>query len=145
VAPWSSSSSSTNSSQATSSGGTNAWLSGEAGVLSDVAARTPTDVLNKRVVREIAELASREVPHKRGSGPGPNDSGFFLQTAADGSVALWLGAGDMNAHLAAVKAGKLAPEKPSTLHVDGFDPPFRVVSVKMANGSQIYLGLSERD
>src|ERR1700688_3813308 len=52
---------------------TNAWLAGEAGGLSDVASRTPKDVLNQRVVREVAELASREVPHKRGSGPGPND------------------------------------------------------------------------
>ena len=124
---------------------TNAWLAGEAGVLSDVASRTPKDALNRRVVREVAELASREVPHKRGSGPGPNDSVFFLQTAADGSVSLWVGAGDVNAHLAAVRAGNLAPEKPTTLHVDGFDPPFRVVSVKMENGSKIYLGLSERD
>src|SRR5271167_3720836 len=49
---------------------TDAWLAGEAGVLSDVAARTPRDAIYGRVVREIAELASREVPHKRGATTG---------------------------------------------------------------------------
>ena len=38
-----------------------AWLSGEVGVLGDVAARTPKDRLYSRVVGEVAELASREV------------------------------------------------------------------------------------
>jgi len=79
---------------------TDAWLAGEAGVLSDVAARTPKGVLYRRVVGEVAELASREVPHKRGANAGLNDSVFFLQTAPDGSVGLWVGAGDVNAHLA---------------------------------------------
>jgi signal transduction histidine kinase len=31
------------------------------------------------------------------------------------------------------------------MHITGFDTPFRVVCVRMDNGSQIYLGLSERD
>ena len=70
---------------------TDAWLAGEAGVLSDVASRTPKDALNRRVVKEVAELASREVPHKRGSGSGLNDSVFFLQTSTDGAAALWVG------------------------------------------------------
>ena len=31
------------------------------------------------------------------------------------------------------------------MHITGFETPFRVVCVRMSNGSQIYLGLSERD
>src|SRR5580692_10817527 len=62
---------------------TDAWLTGEVEVLGDVAKRTPKDALYGRVVREVAELASREVPHKRGANAGPNDSVFFLQTASD--------------------------------------------------------------
>jgi len=124
---------------------TDAWLAGEAGVLSDVAVRTPKGVLYRRVVGEVAELASREVPHKRGANAGLNDSVFFLQTAADGSVALWVGAGDVNAHLAALRSGKIVPDAPTSLHVNGFDTPFRVVCVTIDNGSRIYLGLSERD
>jgi signal transduction histidine kinase len=124
---------------------TDAWLAGEAGVLSDVAARTPTGVLYRRVVGEVAELASREVPHKREANAGLNDSVFFLQTAADGSVGLWVGAGDVNAHFTAVRNSKIVPDTPTSVHIAGFDAPFRVVCVRMTNGSQIYLGLSERD
>jgi signal transduction histidine kinase len=124
---------------------TDAWLAGEAGVLSDVAARTPTGVLYRRVVGEVAELASREVPHKREAHAGLNDSVFFLQTAADGSVGLWVGAGDVNAHFTAVRNSKIVPDMPTSVHIAGFDAPFRVVCVRMTNGNQIYLGLSERD
>ncbi len=56
---------------------TDAWLAGEAGVLSDVAGRTPSGWLYGRVVGEVAELASREVPHKRGANAGLNDSGVL--------------------------------------------------------------------
>ena len=124
---------------------TDAWLAGEAGVLSDVAERTPKGVLYRRVVGEVAELASREVPHKRGVRSGLNDSVFFLQTAPDTSVGLWVGAGDVNAHLAAVKNSRIVPDTPTSVRITGFDAPFRVVSVRMNNGGQIYLGLSERD
>jgi signal transduction histidine kinase len=124
---------------------TDAWLAGEAGVLSDVAARTPKGVLYRRVVGEVAELASREVPHKRADNGGLNDSVFFLQTGGDGSVGLWVGAGDVNAHVAAVRNSKIVPDTPTSLAITGFDAPFRVVCVGMNNGSQIYLGLSERD
>ena len=41
-----------------------AWLSGEVEVLRDVAGRTPKNTLYRRVVGEIAELASREVPNE---------------------------------------------------------------------------------
>ncbi len=124
---------------------TDAWLTGEVEVLADVAKRTPKDYLYGRVVREVAELASREVPHKRGAKVGLNDSVFFLQTAGDGSLALWAGAGDGGAHLRAVRNARIVPDAPSNLRVSGFDTPFRVVSVRMENGNNIYLGLSERD
>ena len=122
-----------------------AWLSGELGVLADVAKRTPKDALYGRVVREVAELASREVPNKRLSANGINDSVFFLQTAADGSLALWVGAGDGSAELSAVRESKIPPDIPSDLHVKSVEIPFRVASVRMQDGSQFYLGLSEKD
>src|ERR1700691_3085916 len=124
---------------------TDAWLAGEAGVLSDVAERTPKGVLYGRVVGEVAELASREVPQKRGVRSGLNDSVFFLQTAPDTSVGLWVGAGDVNAHLAAVKNSRIVPDTPTSVRITGFNAPFRVVCVGMNNGGQTYLGLSERD
>src|ERR1035437_5217582 len=41
------------------------WLSGEAEVLAQVSADTPSDHLCKRIVREVAELATQEVPDER--------------------------------------------------------------------------------
>ncbi len=124
---------------------TDAWLSGEVQVLGDVAGRTPKDRLYGRVVREIAELASREVPYKGRSRGGSNDSVFFLQTAADGSPALWVGAGDGRQELDAIRGNKIVADTPFDLHVKNLDTPFRVAAVPMNDGSHIYLGLSERD
>jgi signal transduction histidine kinase len=122
-----------------------AWLSGEVAVLGDVAGRTPKDRLYGRVVREVAELASREVPNKFRSNSNENDSVFFLQAGDDGALKLWVGAGDGLPNLAAIRARKLISDVPYDLNVSGFNHPFRVASVRLDDGSHIYLGLSERD
>jgi hypothetical protein len=67
-----------------------AWLSGEVGVLGDVAERTPNDRLYSRVVGEVAELASREVPNRRRSSSNENDAVFFLQAGDSGPAKLWV-------------------------------------------------------
>jgi signal transduction histidine kinase len=122
-----------------------AWLSGEVAVLGDVAGRTPKDRLYGRVVREVAELASREVPDKLGSNSNENDSVFFLQAGDDGALRLWVGAGDGMPNLAAIRAHEFISDVPYDLSVKGFNHPFRVASVRLDDGSHIYLGLSERD
>ena len=105
-----------------------AWLSGEVGVLGDVAERTPNDALYNRVVSEVAELASREVPNKTVSSQTPNDSVFFIQTSKDGALKLWVGDGDGRAHLQAIKAHTLDPGKPWSIRVRGYPIPFRVAA-----------------
>lgn len=122
-----------------------AWLSGEVEVLGDVAVRTPKDRLYGRVVREVAELASKEVPNKLRSNGNENDSVFFLQAEDDGPLKLWVGAGDGTQNLAAIRARKVVSDVPYDLNVNGFKHPFRVASVRLEDGSHIYLGLSERD
>jgi len=122
-----------------------AWLSGEVAVLGDVAGRTPKDRLYGRVVKEVAELASREVPNKLRSNGNENDSVFFLQADDNGPPKLWVGAGDGTPNLAAIRAHKVVSEGPYDLHVNGFNHPFRVASMGLEDGSYIYLGLSERD
>jgi signal transduction histidine kinase len=122
-----------------------AWLTGEVAVLGDVAGRTPKDRLYSRVVREVAELASREVPNKLSSNGNENDSVFFLQAGDDGTLKLWVGVGDGTPHLASIRALKNVSNVPYDLNVNGFKHPFRVASVRMEDGSHIYLGLSERD
>jgi signal transduction histidine kinase len=122
-----------------------AWLSGEVEVLGDVAERTPKDALYGRVVGEVAELAGKEVPNKLLSESSSNDSVFFLQTGADGSFKLWVGAGNGHANLKAIQAIRIVPDHPTDLRVEGFGIPFRVASIRIDDGTNIYLGLSERD
>jgi signal transduction histidine kinase len=122
-----------------------AWLSGEVEVLGDVAERTPKDRLYSRVVGEVAELASREVPNRQRGGDNENDAVFFLQAADSGPVKLWVGSGDGSANLAAIRAARTVSDVPFDLQVHGFSIPFRVASVRVADGTSIYLGLSERD
>jgi signal transduction histidine kinase len=122
-----------------------AWLSGEVEVLGDVAERTPKDALYGRVVGEVAELAGKEVPNKQASESSVNDSVFFLQTGSDGSMRLWVGAGDGKPDLKAIQTSKILPDHPSDLRIQGFGVPFRVASTRIDDGSYIYLGLSERD
>jgi hypothetical protein len=122
-----------------------AWLSGEVEVLGDVAERTPKDALYGRVVGEVAELAGKEVPNRQLAEGSANDSVFFLQTGADGSPKLWGGAGGGGENLNAIRASAIVSDHPTDLHVKGFGIPFRVASIRMDDGSFIYLGLSERD
>jgi len=122
-----------------------AWLSGEVGVMGDVAARTPKDRLYGRVVGEVAELASREVPSRQRSSGNENDAVFFLQAGDSGPATLWVGSGDGTANLAAIRSTRVSRDVPFDLRVQGFSIPFRVASVRVGDGSNIYLGLSERD
>jgi signal transduction histidine kinase len=122
-----------------------AWLSGEVEVLGNVAERTPKNALYDAVVGEVAELAAREVPDKPSTGSGSDDTVFFLQSGNGGSLQLWVGAGDGPAHLKAIEVARIPQDSPTDVRVPGFSVPFRVASVRIADGSQIYLGLSERD
>jgi signal transduction histidine kinase len=122
-----------------------AWLSGEVEVLGDVAERTPKNALYSRVVGEVAELAGREVPNKLRSDSNSNDSVFFLQTGDGASIQLWVGAGSGEPCMKAIRTSRIVPNQPTDLVVQGFAVPFRVVSIRIDDGSYIYLGLSERD
>jgi signal transduction histidine kinase len=90
-------------------------------------------------------LAAHEVPNKQASEDTVSDSVFFLQTGAGGTLQLWVGAGDGQAHLQAIRAARILPEQPTDVRVPGFRVPFRVASISIDDGSHIYLGLSERD
>lgn len=124
---------------------TDAWLAGEVEVLGDVAEHTPKNALYSRVVGEVAELATREVPNRLPSEDNFNDSVFFLQAGADGSLKLWVGVGNGIANLEAIRAARILSDHPTDLRVQGFVVPFRVASIRIDDGSRIYLGLSERD
>jgi signal transduction histidine kinase len=122
-----------------------AWLSGEVEVLSDVAEHTPKDALYDAVVGEVAELASKEVPNKLRSESARNDSVFFLQTGKDGALKLWVGEGSGQRTLNDIRRIQVLQDRPTDLRVEGVAVPFRVATMRIADGSQVYLGLSERD
>ncbi|HWT64618.1 MAG TPA: HAMP domain-containing protein, partial [Terracidiphilus sp.] len=127
-----------------------AWLSGEVEVLGDVAEHTPNDALYNRVVSEVAELASREVPNREISAEpvnetAENDSVFFLQAGSDGALKLWVGQGDGPTHLKAIVGSRFSFDRPASIRVEGFSTPFRVAAMRLGDGSRVYLGLSERD
>jgi signal transduction histidine kinase len=121
------------------------WLFGEVQTQASIASRTPKNALYGKMLGEIAELASHEVPEKLPTSRGENNDVFFLQTAPDGSMALWVGPDDGNKYLKAIRSLKKIPEKPTDIQVDGYRIPYRVVSANVSDGSRIYLGLSERD
>ena len=114
-------------------------------MLGDVAEQTPMNALHDRVVEEIAELASKEVPNRDSSASASNDSVFFLQTGGSGAMMLWVGAGSGEPNLRAIQASRVVPNHPTDLNVKGFEIPFRVTSTRIDDGSFVYLGLSERD
>lgn len=122
-----------------------AWLTGEVETLGDVAERTPNDALYNRVLGEVAELASREVPNRAPTEQASNESVFFIQASNDGALKLWVGDGDGQPYLHAILSQSFATGKPVSIRVPGNATPFRVASDVTNDGSRVYLGLSERD
>jgi signal transduction histidine kinase len=122
-----------------------AWLSGEVDVLGDVAEHTPKDALYGRVMGEVAELASKEVPNRERGESAENDSVFFVQLGKNGSTQLWAGPGSSEAFVAAIREATIQPDRPTDVNVAGTAIPFRVATLRIDDGSRVYLGLSERD
>src|ERR1700739_4715349 len=122
-----------------------AWLSGEVEVLGDVAEHTPKDALYGRVMGEVAELASKEVPNRVRGESAANDSVFFLQMGTNESMRLWAGPGSSEAFVAAIQKATIQPDRPTDVNVAGTAIPFRVATLRIDDGSRVYLGLSERD
>jgi signal transduction histidine kinase len=120
------------------------WLTGEAEVLAQVSADTPSDRLYKRVVREVAELATQEVPDERNARGERLNSVFFLVTDPSNSESLlWVGPSSNDVFLKAIQQAKLVPGAPKSIAVEGWSQTFRVV-VKVQKGKTVYLGLSDR-
>ena len=121
-----------------------AWLSGEAGVLSQVSNTTPQNALYDRIMEEVAELATREMPDERGlHGGTASSSAFFLQTGMRGEASLWVGPDMKDPFLRAVQNTNLTLNTPQSIRIDGESTPFRVVARRRDQGGMIYLGLSD--
>ncbi len=121
---------------------TDAWLSGEVETLGDVAERTPKNALYDRIVDEVAELATKEVPLELQAGGDPNQSVFFIETGPDDRLKLWAGKGDSSAFLSAITQTPVTPGMPVNVRVPGYFHTFRVACLLLPAGDRIFLGLS---
>ena len=121
-----------------------AWLSGEAAVLTRVSADTPRDYLYNRIVGEVAELATQELPDERNARGQRLNSVFFLESDPNNNESpLWVGPGSDDIFLKAIQRTNLVPGIPQSVKVEGWPTTFRVVT-RHENGRTIYLGLSSR-
>ncbi len=122
-----------------------AWLTGEAQVLAEVAQGTPRDRLYNKIVKEVAELAMHEVPDERSPQGERLNNVFFLKVnpAPSGDI-LFVGPGSKDAFWRAIQQAHFAVGIPESIRVGGWRPAFRVVMQDHDGGSPIYLGLSER-
>jgi signal transduction histidine kinase len=119
-----------------------AWLSGEVQVLAQVSADTPPDHLHDKVIGDLAELVTREMPDERNDRGQKLNSVFFLEEDSNNAERpLWVGPSSEEAFVRAIQLAKLAPGSPQPLQVEG--GTFRVVT-RQENGQTIYLGLSAR-
>ncbi len=116
------------------------WLSGEAETLADVSANTPRDSLYKRLVQEVAELATHEVAP---AGQGKQQNTVFFLHADPGVPPIWVGPQPKERFVEVIHSAHLIPGVPASLRVPGWKKPFRVVYQARADGGSVYLGFSD--
>jgi signal transduction histidine kinase len=119
-----------------------AWLTGEADVLSEVVANTPRDSLDSRLVQEVAELASHEVIEAENPGDHTRQSVFFLLTRA-GRDPIFVGPQPQSLFVSAISGASPNPDVPASILIAGHTLPFRVVWDHAPDDSRIYLGFSD--
>ena len=119
-----------------------AWLSGEAEVLADVSENTPRDALYDRLVEEVAELASREVPDTSDAYGKRQASVFFLKTEPR-QEPIWVGPTPKELFIPAVTSVPMAPGVPANVRVQGWKKAFRVVYHDQKDGGGLYLGFAD--
>src|SRR5580700_5647861 len=116
----------------------------DAEVLARVSANMPRDRLYKRIIGEVAELATRELPDERNARGQSLNSVFFLESESNSNESpLWVGPGSDELFLKAIQKAKLVPGVPQSVPVEGWPTTFRVV-FRQAKGRTMYLGLSDR-
>ena len=116
------------------------WLSGEAETLADVSANTPRDSLYKRLVQEVAELASHEVAPSTESRQ--QNTVFFLQLTPKLDP-IWVGPQPKELFIQQLENAQLDPGIPASLAIEGWKKPFRVVYRTSPNGGGIFLGFAD--
>jgi signal transduction histidine kinase len=119
-----------------------AWLIGESETLKQVALTTPRDHVYRRIVGEVAELATQEFAYDQSGDPSDANTVFYLQTNRSGGPPLWVGPPNSAPFLAAIGKITIREHAAASIPVQGWRTPFRVVAADLgADGGRIYLGL----
>lgn len=121
-----------------------AWLVGEGELLAQLAANTPPGEMRERLVEEVAELARHEVLPMPGTPDAVEYPVFFATLNADGEPGVWVGPGEPNRFIDALRNKRHVASNPSTLPVPGWDEPFRVMAYPFADGSTGFLGFVDQ-
>ncbi len=126
------------------------WLMGETQTLAEVVETAGPNGSQDTVVKEIAELARREVMVSNavigadGKPKGGNQPVFFLTMTPRGDLGVWAGPGNSQAVLTALRAQPHSTSEPFSLTVPGWSDNFRVSTHTIAGGQKVFLGLIDR-
>lgn len=119
-----------------------AWLTGELKVLSEVSANTPRDSLYDRLMEEVAEQAAQELPDTGARGDRYQNSVFFLLMRPR-QEPLWVGPANQQPFLRELNEVALSPGIPATMTVPGYTVPFRVAYHFTPGQGRIFLGFAD--
>ncbi len=120
-----------------------AWLTGEVDVLAEVSATTPRDSLYDRLMEEVAENASREVPEADKLRSGERQNSVFFALTRPGQDSVWVGPNPKEVFLNTLRQAPVPGNVPATIDIPGHRLPFRVVSHPTADGGTLYLGFAD--
>ena len=117
-----------------------AWLTGEAGTLADVAVKLPRDASFPTRMKEVAEFATRDVLQEHSSHLMPGeDTVFFLHTGA-GCPPVWVGPESQAPFVQSIAQARFLPNVPQPVHISGWPFPFYVLHKALGANCGFYLG-----
>ncbi|HZD47663.1 MAG TPA: ATP-binding protein [Silvibacterium sp.] len=120
------------------------WLVGESETLKQVALTTPKDRLYRRILGEVAELATQEFSYKGLGDDSAANTVFFLESRDSEEAPLWVGPANNRALIDSIQKLKVTERSPVFMVVPGWRMPFRVVVADLGPGmGRIYLGLQD--
>jgi signal transduction histidine kinase len=121
-----------------------AWLIGESETLKQVALTAPKDRLYRRIVGEVAELATQEFAFDSRGNHFPANTVFFFESREIGEPPLWVGPANNQAIIDSLLRLKVPERSAVFMVVNGWHLPFRVVAADLGPGmGRIYLGLQD--
>ncbi len=116
------------------------WLEGEAGTLAEIAAKLPRDDSYAQRMKEMAELATRDVLQEHASRLMPGEDTVFFLNSGAGCPSVWVGPESQEPFVQTIAAARLSADAPQSIYVHGWALPFRVIRKAQGADCGFYLG-----